>query len=121
MSFNTDPPRYVGTSATAIASHGSRTQIITSTSSNNSADEDESEDTGVVGVLRLRADEGRRVKWVNGVVDNEGLGRKKSKSEFLVSWRWLVVLARWTKRLQLRLLQRLTDLLVNPFSLLHLS
>lgn len=63
------------------ASHGSRTQVIT-------ADEAPEQGAGsgaddVVGVLKLRGARvgtGRKVKWVNGVVDNEGMGRKKSKS-----------------------------------------
>ena len=38
----------------------------------------------VVGVLRLRGARrrGPRVAWTEDVVDNEGLGRKKSKSTF---------------------------------------
>lgn len=110
MSYRHDPPRYIpppstepsatrstspgppsaggshnggGLTTTRMqsrpASHGSRTQVI----SPDEAQPGSGSGDDVVGVLKLRGARigtGRKVKWVNGVVDNEGMGRKKSKS-----------------------------------------
>ncbi|GAA5981559.1 hypothetical protein JCM11641_004097 [Rhodosporidiobolus odoratus] len=73
---------------TSAASHGSRTMTITSTPSGENTGSDptsganEAGPSGeVVGVLRLRGrgPAGPRVQWTDETVDNEGLGRKKSK------------------------------------------
>ncbi|GAA5821015.1 hypothetical protein JCM11251_001921 [Rhodosporidiobolus azoricus] len=70
------------------AAHGSRTMTATSTptpeagSSSGGGEEGPSgEREGVVGVLKLRGrgPMGQRVQWTEETVDNETLGRKKSK------------------------------------------
>lgn len=72
------------------ATHGSRTQTITPTPALEAGTEaGPSRPSAVVpptGVLKLRGGTGRKAKvvWSEEVVDNEGMGRKKSKSE---SWR----------------------------------
>lgn len=60
---------------------GSRTLTTTAASTDHDTDQE------TVAVLRLRAGPSRRrrVVWDEGVVDNEGLGRKSSKSK-PVSW-----------------------------------
>lgn len=78
------------------AAHGSRTLTVTDTPtpsdgppSSNPATGGGAEagpsSAGEVGVLRLRGRGplGQRVQWTDETVDNEGLGRKKSKSAFL--------------------------------------
>ena len=55
--------------------------------SSGSGDERQSDSqSGIVGVLRLRgAPRSRpRVAWTEDVVDNEGMGKKKSKSAFFL-------------------------------------
>ena len=69
------PPR------AATPRDGSRTVIITPTP----ASEEGSGNAGpsnIAGVLHLRGDRhpGTRVTWTEDVVDNEGMGKKKSKS-----------------------------------------
>ncbi|GAA5863481.1 hypothetical protein JCM8547_007257 [Rhodosporidiobolus lusitaniae] len=77
--------------STVPANHGSRTLTVTNTPTPDSSHPDASaggthagpsgEREGEVGVLRLRGRgmPGQRVQWEEGTVDNEGLGRKKSK------------------------------------------
>ncbi|KAF9435310.1 Type 1 phosphatases regulator ypi1 [Entomortierella beljakovae] len=59
------------------ATHGSRTITIDPAQS----EEDSNQDDHVLGVLELRGEsnEGRRVQWDDDVVDNEHMGKKKSK------------------------------------------
>ncbi|CAK9781147.1 unnamed protein product [Cutaneotrichosporon oleaginosum] len=69
--------------------HGSRTITITPTTdteagpSTGSPPTSRSETPSSVGVLRLRGAPARRqhVMWTSDTVDNEGLGKKKSKSQ----------------------------------------
>lgn len=54
-----------------------------------SSEEENELSTQPVGTLKLRGDgdgqsSGRKVKWDDTVVDNEGLGRKKSKSMYKI-------------------------------------
>lgn len=68
--------------------HGSRTMTITPTTdteagpSTGSPPTSRSETPSSVGVLRLRGAPARRqhVMWTSDTVDNEGMGKKKSKS-----------------------------------------
>lgn len=68
--------------ATQTASHGSRTMTITVDPTQTEGEDAEEED--VHGVLELTGgpSEARRVQWDDDVVDNEHLGKKKSKSTF---------------------------------------
>lgn len=64
--------------------HGSRTLTTTATPADGGAPAaDESENPRDVGALRLRgrAMPTQRVQWTQETVDNEGLNRKKSKSQ----------------------------------------
>lgn len=73
--------------STVVPSDGSRTLTVTDAQPLEDVGSGEEErgtrsDGNVVGVLRLRArGQGPRVAWTEDVVDNEGLGKKKSKSE----------------------------------------
>jgi protein phosphatase 1 regulatory subunit 11 len=53
-----------------------------------SSGEEKESSTQPVGTLKLRGGSGqssnRKVKWDDTVVDNEGLGRKKSKSKYKI-------------------------------------
>ena len=84
-------------SSTAPAADGSRTIVLHDSQpreegegeqNHSSAPEDESDrervGNNVVGVLHLRGTRrsGPRVAWTEDVVDNEGMGKKKSKSEY---------------------------------------
>lgn len=74
--------------STSSPSDGSRTITITNTSARPEDDESSNnpDDSGSVGALRLRGGPRKprqRVAWGEDVVDNEGCGRKSSKS----SWR----------------------------------
>lgn len=72
---------------TAGPTDGSRTITIhdvpTGEQGGSSDEAGSSSGRGGAGVLRLRgaANPSRRVVWQEGTVDNEGMGRKKSKSE----------------------------------------
>ena len=66
------------------ASDGSRTVTVTPTPTPDQAEPAAAgPSTGTVGTLRLRARAmpGTRVQWSEETVDNEGLNRKKSKSQ----------------------------------------
>lgn len=65
------PPRHIPVNTrTTPANHGSATQLETTTPLPHLAP-----------TLRLRAEttDGRRIHWAEDVVDNEGMGKKKSK------------------------------------------
>ncbi len=83
MSF-AEPARYTATATRDHTGTGSHTQTLTSTPTPGSAAvTDDEGHSDVVGVLKLRGERtGRKVQWENDTVDNEGLGRKKSKSEW---------------------------------------
>ncbi|KAF9346234.1 Type 1 phosphatases regulator ypi1 [Mortierella sp. AD094] len=68
----------VAGSALQPATHGSRTMTLDPT---QIEEEDAGEDNHVHGVLELTGESspGRRVQWDNDVVDNEHMGKKKSK------------------------------------------
>jgi protein phosphatase 1 regulatory subunit 11 len=69
--------------STSAPSDGSRTMTIESLAFDTPSDGNE-----IVGVLRLRGGPRRnrqRVVWGEDVVDNEGCGKKKSKSEWCAS------------------------------------
>jgi protein phosphatase 1 regulatory subunit 11 len=70
---------------TVPANDGSRTVTLDPTVEES---ETESEDDSF-GILRLRGDPSarspRQIQWADNVVDNENLGRKKSKSTYLHS------------------------------------
>jgi len=70
---------------TVPANDGSRTVTLNPTVEES---ETESEDDSF-GILRLRGDPSarspRQIQWADNVVDNEHLGRKKSKSTYLHS------------------------------------
>ncbi|RKP02724.1 hypothetical protein CXG81DRAFT_24604 [Caulochytrium protostelioides] len=75
--------RHRGEEARA-ASHGSRTMTVTGTNADIDADDRDlnAPRAGTDGVLRLQATptaEAPRVRWDESTVDNEGMGRKKSK------------------------------------------
>jgi protein phosphatase 1 regulatory subunit 11 len=74
-----------GPSRTSADTSSSRTQTITSTPAtpSNPSNPDAPED-GNIGVLKLRGGPVRRQKvaWKEGTIDNEGMGKKKSKSMF---------------------------------------
>lgn len=83
MSF--DSPSTALRPSVASPADGSRTITITTdpTRENNQDHvEDPGSDAPVVGVLRLRGTRrtGPRVAWDDDVVDNEHMGKKKSKS-----------------------------------------
>ena len=67
-------------------SDGSRTHTLTSGATRDLEDEDESETPRIVGTLKLRGAHSKKkqgkakVAWDEDVVDNEGCGKKKSKS-----------------------------------------
>lgn len=65
-----------------MSREGSRTAIIVQ---NPAEQRDASELAPPAGTLRLRGGRrnGPRVAWDEAVVDNEGLGRKKSKSTYM--------------------------------------
>jgi protein phosphatase 1 regulatory subunit 11 len=74
---------------TSNPSHGSRTLTISDAQpreeggpSRDAGSGAGPSDPGVIGSLNLRGGEGggRRVMWTDDTVDNEGAGRKKSKS-----------------------------------------
>lgn len=67
--------------STSAPGDGSRTITITPTPSGEEGAEGSS--SGTVGTLRLEPKKkaSPRVAWDEGVVDNEGCGKKKSKSE----------------------------------------
>jgi protein phosphatase 1 regulatory subunit 11 len=74
----------------APADTGSRTQTITPTPSQPGSNPGDERDPRI-GVLKLRGGPVRRQKvaWKEGTVDNEGMGKKKSKSAFSsVPCRW---------------------------------
>jgi len=75
-----------GRPSTYAPGDGSRTQTITNDPTQEEGDEQglDSEDGQVVGSLRLRGGQRRtqRVAWNDDVVDNEGCGKKKSKSKW---------------------------------------
>lgn len=85
----------VAGSARQPATHGSRTMILDPTETN------EEPTNPVVGVLELMGEPstGRRVQWDEEVVDNENMGKKKSKSKrFLVSFWLCSSLGFWERR-----------------------
>ncbi|KAG2174569.1 hypothetical protein INT44_006832 [Umbelopsis vinacea] len=65
---------------TVPANDGSRTVTLDPTAEESSATESEDDS---IGILRLRGDPSarspRQIQWADNVVDNENLGRKKSK------------------------------------------
>ena len=73
--------------ATSAPSDASRTMTLTRGPTRQEGDDIADEGAGSsqsIGVLRLRAKStGNRVAWGEDVVDNEGAGKKKSKSESL--------------------------------------
>lgn len=74
-------------SNTAPASHGSRTLTVTSDPTQPEASSSSSNPDpapSIEGTVRVRGTglPGQRVQWTEETVDNEGLGRKKSKSKF---------------------------------------
>jgi protein phosphatase 1 regulatory subunit 11 len=66
-------------SARQPATNGSRTMTLDPT---QTEEEDPAQDTHEHGILELtgETDTGRRVQWDDDVVDNEHMGKKKSKS-----------------------------------------
>lgn len=72
---------------TFVPADGSRTLTITNDPTQEDSDEQQlsSEGENIVGSLRLRGSHKRRqrVAWGEDVVDNEGCGKKKSKSKSL--------------------------------------
>lgn len=84
--MSTHPPTFTRQrEQTVPANDGSRTVTLDPTVEEN---ETESEDDSF-GILRLRGDPSarspRQIQWADNVVDNENLGRKKSKSTYLHS------------------------------------
>ncbi|KAF6755278.1 type 1 phosphatases regulator YPI1 [Ephemerocybe angulata] len=81
-----EPPTRSGPS-TSAPGDGSRTLTITNDPTREAVQGDEQssrpDGDGIVGTLRLRGAPNRsnrpRVAWDEGVIDNEGAGRKKSK------------------------------------------
>lgn len=72
--------------------HGSRTMTVTPTTDSEAGPSTSSppasrEETPEVGVLRLRGGPTRRqrVMWTTDTVDNEGMGKKKSKSRSITA------------------------------------
>lgn len=79
-------PQFTRTPNLEPANHGSRTMTLTGPETSHEPEAGPSSgppDSGAAGVLRLRGTAGprQRVQWEDGTVDNEGMGRKKSKSE----------------------------------------
>lgn len=73
--------------STSAPGDGSRTLTITNNPTreeNGDEQGDDSEGGQVIGTLRLRTTRqtGPRVAWDEDVIDNEGFGKKKSKSKF---------------------------------------
>ena len=75
--------------STRGAEHGSRTLTLNETRPEDadrgasSADEASTSNSNIAGVLRLRGGpsvNAPRVQWDTEVIDNEGMGKKKSKS-----------------------------------------
>jgi protein phosphatase 1 regulatory subunit 11 len=70
----------------AAPSNGSRTHTLTNDATRDLENEDESEAPRIVGTLKLRGAHSKKkqgkakVAWDEDVVDNEGCGKKKSKS-----------------------------------------
>ncbi|EJT45453.1 hypothetical protein A1Q2_05499 [Trichosporon asahii var. asahii CBS 8904] len=69
--------------------HGSRTLTVNSSnvSGAESASDSREGTPSSIGVLRLRGGPVRRnhVAWSSETIDNEGMGKKKSKSEYIPS------------------------------------
>lgn len=87
MSFES-PATALRTSAASPADNSRTITITTNPTRENNEERVEDAVSGapVVGVLRLRGARSRsapRVAWDDDVVDNEHLGKKKSKSEHL--------------------------------------
>src|SRR5258705_13540519 len=76
-----------GRRRTFVPADGSRKLTITNDPTQEDSDEEQmsSEGENIVGSLRLRGGHKRRqrVAWGEDVVDNEGCGKKKSKSKSL--------------------------------------
>ena len=73
--------------STSSPGDGSRTMTITNNPTREeTGDEqgDEPEGSQIIGTLRLRTGRhpGPRVAWDEDVIDNEGFGKKKSKSKY---------------------------------------
>ncbi|CAG8510069.1 5022_t:CDS:2 [Acaulospora colombiana] len=69
------------------ATYGSRTMTLHPEELAETEGQESSGETSVhseeIGTLKLRGGQNdRKVKWDNGVVDNEGMGKKKSKSKY---------------------------------------
>lgn len=64
-------------------SSGSQTITVDQADVSREGQADSAADVGPVGVLHLRATAGtsRHVVWSEETIDNEGMGKKKSKSE----------------------------------------
>ena len=88
-------PQHTATSPRPSASaptDGSRTITITQDPTQEEGDDSQggsgSNEDGIAGTISLRAGPARRnrprVAWDEGVIDNEGCGKKKSKSAFRV-------------------------------------
>ncbi|KAI9819428.1 MAG: Type 1 phosphatases regulator ypi1 [Thelocarpon impressellum] len=79
-------PHHFTATATAAASATTGSRTLTETTPSTSSDTDPPGGRSPDGTLRLRgahtrgAEPGRRIRWDESVVDNEGLGRKKSKA-----------------------------------------
>ena len=78
--------------STAAPTNGSRTMVALDSQPREEADDvgsgvESGTDERVLGVLHLRGGPRRRprVAWTEDVIDNEGMGKKKSKSEFISS------------------------------------
>jgi len=77
---------HLGSLLVSAPSEGSRTLTLTSGVTRDLENEDESEGPRTVGTLKLRGAHSKKKKgkakvaWDEDVVDNEGCGKKKSKS-----------------------------------------
>lgn len=74
--------------STSAPGDGSRTLTITNNPTREDNDDEQGDDPEgghIIGTLRLRTTRltGSRVAWDEDVIDNEGIGKKKSKSKFL--------------------------------------
>lgn len=73
--------------STSAPGDGSRTLTITSNPTREDNDDDQGdnpEGSQIIGTLSLRVTQrrtGPRVAWGEDVIDNEGFGKKKSKSD----------------------------------------
>lgn len=71
--------------STASPSHGSRTLTVDPAQEESQSGGEQSQDDEDVGILRLRGDMNvrrpRAIRWDDNVVDNENMGKKKSKSK----------------------------------------